>query len=64
MPKVSLRFLLNRNYATSSAIQREDSQEIVKFTRSTINKIHFPSLYQEPSTKQRGDLSLNISPLL
>jgi len=62
--KVSLRFLLDRSCATLSAIQREDSQEIVTFTRSTENKIHFPSLHQESSTKQRGDLSLNISALL
>ena len=42
----------------------EDPQKFSTFTRSTENKIHFPSPPEEPSTKQRGDSRLNISPPL
>ena len=64
LPPISLRFLVDRSCVTPSAIQKEDSQEVLTFTRSTENKIHFPPSHQEPSIKQRGDSSLKHLPSL
>ena len=55
---------MDRSCVTPSAIQREDPQEVLTFTRSTKNKFHFSSPHQEPSTKQKGRFKCEHLPSL